>query len=199
IKMNNGSKFHPEALMLVGLHRMAHPIRCIDLVPLYGRDWSQLSRAFNYFHAYVIQRFDHLISDAWDFWSPSLESFTEHIMIKIIEKSDGGIVFPPGGLTIFGFLDDTIERPGAGPSEVGENAQRLNQLPTTQAAYYNGYKHHHKTKFQTVELPNGMCSDLYGPKGFRHADTELVTLSNIGEKLRVLSEGSEKQYKIYGD
>ncbi|KAJ1405674.1 hypothetical protein B484DRAFT_337772 [Ochromonadaceae sp. CCMP2298] len=79
IKMDYGSKFYPETLMLVGLHRMANPIRCIDLVTLYGRDWSQLSRAFYYFHAYVIQRFDHLITDAWDFWRLSLESFTEHI------------------------------------------------------------------------------------------------------------------------
>jgi hypothetical protein len=70
IKMENGCKFISEELMLIGLHRMVH----LKLVPVYRRDWTQLSRACNWFYTYVIQRFDHMVgyrirlqdSTAWE-------------------------------------------------------------------------------------------------------------------------------------
>ena len=67
-----------------------------------------------------------------------------------------------------GFIDDTvtrITRPGGGPAEEGINAVRYNTL--IQQSFFNGYKACHGLKHQTVEIPNGMCGELYGPKSFR--------------------------------
>jgi hypothetical protein len=59
-----------------------------------------------------------------------------------------------------------ISRPGGGPAvEEGINAERYNTL--VQETFFNGYKACHGIKHQTVELPNGMCCELYGPKFFR--------------------------------
>jgi hypothetical protein len=149
---------------------------------------------------YVRTEFAHLVQDSWAYWRPDLETFTEKIRITMEEKSGGGIVYPPGGLAVFGFIDDTsvrTTRVGGGPAAPGPDAPRFNTL--VQMGFYSGYKKIHGVKYQTVELPNGMCMDSYGPVSILHSDPELVTLSNLEEKLTALSEDTVKQYVIYGD
>jgi hypothetical protein len=62
-------------------------------------------------------------------------------------------------------------------AEEGETAERNSQL--LQEAFYGGYKKHHGIKFQSVELPNGMCADLFGPKSYRDSDVDLLTASGL--------------------
>ena len=60
-------------------------------------------------------------------------------------------------------------RTGGGPRGAGGPlAQRW--CNWIQMAFYNGYKHHHGTKWQSLESPTGMCLDLYGPRCFRRSD-----------------------------
>jgi hypothetical protein len=187
-------------VLLLSLHKLGHPIKFHCLGYFYNKDWTVVNRAFNWFMKYLRTQWGHLITNSWAFWRPHLEEFTEKIRLKIEAKSDGNIVYPPGGMSLFGFLDDTSQstcRVGGGPAERGEDAIRFNSL--LQMAFYSGYKKNHGVKFQSVELPNGMAIDFYGPLSIRHSDTELVTYSNLEEKLRVLSDGSAKLYSVYGD
>eukprot|EP00601_Ochromonadales_sp_CCMP2298_P008527 CAMPEP_0173202072 /NCGR_PEP_ID=MMETSP1141-20130122/18734_1 /TAXON_ID=483371 /ORGANISM="non described non described, Strain CCMP2298" /LENGTH=356 /DNA_ID=CAMNT_0014127325 /DNA_START=83 /DNA_END=1150 /DNA_ORIENTATION=+ len=175
ITLKNGCKFGSEELLLLGIHRLISPIRFTDLVPFYGRDWSAISRAFNWFMKYVRTRF---------YW----------------RMSNGGIIYPEGGMCVFGFIDDTVihtTRVGGGPAEPGEDAARFN--PIIQHSFYTGYKHMHGLKYQSIELPNGLCMDLYGPTPVNFGDTELVTESQLEMKLAQLSHGLGKEYIIYGD
>ena len=113
---------------------------------------------------YIRTRFGHLIKNNWDFWKDDFEEFAECIRKKVVEKSEGAINYPPGSYLVFGFIDDTTIctcRPGGGPAEEGENAERNSQL--LQEPFYSGYKKHHGIKFQSVELPNGIilrCATL---------------------------------------
>jgi hypothetical protein len=122
---------------------------------------------------------------------------------KIIEKSDGGINYPEGSMSAFGFVDDTvirIARPGGGPADEGVDADRWNTL--IQMAFYSGYKKCHGIKFQTLELPNGMCAHLFGPMSFRRNDVEVLDESDMNEQLAELSRDLDpdgKQYKVYCD
>lgn len=51
--------------------------------------------------------------------------------------------------------------PGGGPRADGTRNDNHIQM-----AFYNGWKKHHGIKFQSVELPNDLCMDLYGPMSF---------------------------------
>ena len=51
----------------------------------------------------------------------------------------------------FGFVDDTV-RPICRPN-------------TNQRIVYNGHKRVHSLKFQSIAIPNGLISNLYGPVG----------------------------------
>jgi hypothetical protein len=190
VEMANGSKFGSEEVLLIGLHRFVFPQRFFDMTAIYGRDWSALTRAFNWFCKYMRINFSYLIYDNCEYWKPEFEYFTECVRKKVEEKSDGNIQFDPGSYCVFGFVDDTViktTRPGGGPCEDGPNAARYNTL--IQMAFYSGFKKHHGIKFQTLELPNGLCMDAFGPCSFRQNDLEVLGLSDLNNRLKVVPRG----------
>ena len=202
IRVGTGSKYNKygtEEALLILLQRLAFPTRFADMVSIYHRDISSLSRIFSWMNNYIRTRFGHLLTNNWDFWKESFEEYAECIRKKVVEKSEGAIDYPPGSYLVFGFIDDTTIRtcrPGGGPAEEGENAERYSML--LQEAFYSGYKKHHGIKFQTVELPNGMCANLFGPKSYRESDVDLLTASGLVPALFEVTRGG-KQYAIYGD
>ena len=168
IRLDNGMEFGTEEALLKLLYKFAFPTRNIQLVPIFGRDHTSIGRVFNWMNKYIRTQYGHLVTNNLGYWKSSLELFSETIRIKVIEKSDGQIHYPAGDYLVCGFIDDTVIRicrPGGGPAEEGINAERYNNL--IQQAFYNGYNACHGIKFQTVEFPNGMCGELYGPKSFR--------------------------------
>ncbi len=58
---------------------------------------------------------------------------------------------------------------------------------------------YHGIKWQSLELPNGMCADMFGPYSFRHNDLELFDDSKINDRIAQVQEGNEVQYFSYGD
>ena len=54
-----------------------------------------------------------------------------------------------------------------------------------QKAYYNGWKKFHGLKWQTVDLPNGLIFNAFGPVSCRHNDLYTLEHSNINEKIRL--------------
>ena len=65
----------------------------------------------------------------------------------------------------FGFIDGTV-RPICCPGE-------------KQRVVYNGHKHVHALKFQSVALPNGLIANLYGPVEGRCHDTGMLRDSGL--------------------
>lgn len=168
VRMENGSKFGTEELLCLSLNRFAFPQKFGEMVHVYGRDWTALCRAFNWFCKHIRENFTDLLQGDMMFWKPYLEGFSEAVRLKIAEKSENGIVHAPGSLLVAMFVDDTMTktcRPGGGPAEEGEYAPRFNTL--IQQSFYSGYKKIHGIKHQSCELPNGMCADLYGPCSVR--------------------------------
>ena len=168
IRLENGMEFGTEEALLILLYRFTFPTRYIQLVPIFGRDHTSIGRVFNWMNKYIRLQHGHLVTNNLGYWKSSLEPFSEAIRLKVLEKSGGQIHYNSGDYLVCGFIDDTVIRicrPGGGPAEEGVNAERYNNL--IQQAFFNGYKSCHGIKYQTVELPNGMCGELYGPKSFR--------------------------------
>ncbi len=72
-------------------------------------------------------------------------------------------------------------------------------VPLLQQAWYNGWKKLHGMKYQTVNLPNGMNFDVFGPVSVRHNDLFTLYHSDIDAKLRQLQVNQRQKFSIYGD
>ena len=157
VRLENGMEFGTEEALLILLYKFTFPTRNIQLVQMFGRDHTFIGRVFNWMNKYIREKHGHLVTDNLEYWKDSLETFSEAIRVKVLEKSGGQVHYDPGDYLVFAFIDDTvtrISRPGGGPAEEGINAERYNNL--IQQAFFNGYKACHGIKHQTVELPNGM-------------------------------------------
>jgi hypothetical protein len=107
---------------------------------------------------------------------------------------------PNGGFCVALIIDNTItamNRVGGGPSAGGVMAPRLpNEV---QQAWWTGWKKLHGIKWQTVDMPNGMNFDVWGPVSVRRNDNYALNHSLIQEKMRALQAGQELRFKILGD
>jgi len=70
---------------------------------------------------------------------------------------------------------------GSGPAEPGINAPR--KLNVVHSAFYNGWLHQSGYKHQSVELPNGLTMDWWGPVSLRENDIWMANISKINLKL----------------
>ena len=107
------------------------------------------------------------------------------------------IHYAPGTFRVFGFHDDTVIatcRPGGGPAPDGGRHDNFIQM-----AFYNGWKKHHGVKYQTLELPNCLVADMFGPRSFRRSDLELLGESDLNNRLAAVQQGQPQQYASYGD
>ena len=142
----------------------------------------------------------HVLTRMIPFWSDYFEAFAEKIRRKLIRKGhDGG---QPGAFRPCCFIDCTVIascRPGSGPADDGENAPRYNNF--VQMAFYNGWKHYHGTKWQSVESPIGICTDMFGPRSFKRCDLNLLEASNINNKMAQVQAGkpANMQKCLFGD
>lgn len=162
---------------------------------------TAVSMIFNAFLDFMVDRWSYLLLDNMKFWLPYLPSCAQAIRDKCLDK---GRFFPnstaPGGLRVAGFIDNTMNatcRPGGGPARDGANAPRND--PLIQRAWYNGWKKLHGMKWQTLDLPNGMNLNVWGPISVRHNDITSLQQSNINDKLVALQQGQLHQWVIYGD
>ena len=62
-----------------------------------------------------------------------------------------------------------------------------------QRIIYNGHKHIHALKFQSIVAPNGLIANLFGPvEGCRH-DSTMLAISQIYPQMQQLSRGQNGQ------
>jgi hypothetical protein len=195
----NKCKFSNEELLLIGLHKYCCPGNAhVTMASFFGREYSQLSRAFTLFNTLLIENCAYLVTDNLDYWVPTLPMFAEKVRLKLSEK--GEIEYPQGSFRVAMFHDETVIgicRPGGGPRTQGKNAARHHKL--IQQSFYNGWKKHHGYKYQTVEFPNGLAGDVFGPQSFRCNDLELLANSHLNSRLAAVQHGNEEQYCSYGD
>ena len=87
----------------------------------------------------------------------------------------------------WGFIDGTMRSVG----RPGEN----------QRAIYNEHKRVHSVKFQSVALPNGLVSHLYGPVEGKRNDSGMLTLSGLLQDLQrfSISPVTGLPMCVYGD
>ena len=191
------AKFTGEEILLIGLHRYTVPGQLEQTMgEIFHLDFSMLSRAVTIFNKHMLLHHEHLVTNNLEYWKPWFPIFAESISAKLAEV--GNIHYPEGGFRVAMFHDDTVIascRPGSGPMANGDG-RKSNFI---QMAFYNGWKKHHGFKFQTVELPNGMCMDMYGPCSFRRNDLELLERSKLNERLAQVQHGDPVQYCSYGD
>ena len=198
-----GNIFHGEEFLLIGLYRLHRPTTLSDAAfkILFGFGHTAVSMIFNAFLDFFVTKWVYLLTDNMAFWLPYLPDCAQAIRDKCNYK---GCYFPdsrsPGGLRVCGFIDNTMNatcRPGGGPARDGRDAPRND--PLIQRAWYSGWKKLHGMKYQTVDLPNGMNLNVWGPISVRHNDITALHESNINDKLVQLQLGRQHQWIIYGD
>lgn len=170
--LSNGSVFTNEAVLLFGLYRYKSADDILKFIHKFGRDPTQLTRVFQWFNTFMLDRWGYKLKNNLQYWKQHLPSFANAIRKKVIEKSGNRLHYDEGHFSVFGFIDDNvnqISRPGAGPKFQGTRDER-----NIQRAFYNGWKKHHGIKWQSIELPNGCSGDLFGPMSFRRHDLDLV-------------------------
>lgn len=189
-------KFTGEEILLIGLHRYIVPGQLEHTMgEIFSMDYSMLSRAITIFNNHMLTCHEHLLTDNLEYWKPWFPHFAESISKKLADV--GNIHYPPNTFRVAMFHDDTVIascRPGSGPLKNGGRKSNFIQM-----AFYNGWKKHHGFKFQTVELPNGMCMDMTRPFSFRRNDLEVLAKSKLNERLAQVQSGDPVQYCSYGD
>jgi hypothetical protein len=139
----NRCRFSTEEALLITLRRLGTPTRLSDLVALFGRDHTQLSRVCNTMVSLIYDRWHHLLQHRLHRWVPDFERFCTAVQAKT------GIA---AGDLIIGFVDGTF-RPNCKPGGHDD----------IQREVFSGHKRQHGLKFQGVMLPNGMLADVHGP------------------------------------
>ena len=194
-RLSNGSTMHGEEVFLLGLFRYAFPHRLeFDSTRIFGRENTQLCRAFKFFNSHIHDNFKTLLTDNEAFWVPYMASCAEAIKNKLAEHN---LLFPDGThFGIFAFIDNTLRktcRPGGGPRT---DRQRIDNL--VQRAFYNGWKKIHALKWQTVDMPNDMTFHMWPAESGRRGDLFTLGESGINSRIRDCQPAGV-QYAIYGD
>lgn len=195
-KGKGGHKFHGEEVLLCGLYRLHMPVIFGDAAwrTFFGFSYSRASKCFQIFCQHMKDNWAYLLLDNINFWKPYLKDCARSIGMKLNEL--GLVDLDPERFGVFGFIDNTCNaacRPGGGPTRDGVNAPRNN--PLIQRAFYNGWKKLHGTKWQTVDLPNGMIFHAWGPCSLRHNDLWTLNKSEITDLIR----DADIDLAIYGD
>ena len=199
LKSSSGHVYYTETMLLVTLYRFHRPTTLNDMCfsHVFGFDYNDVGKIVNTFVRYLIPRWSYLVEDNRDYWTPYLSKFSEDIRQKL---SSMGCEFVEGTFRVFGFIDNTIistTRPGGGAKHPGPGSRRHSKI--IQQSFYNGWKKSHGIKYQTVDLPNGMHYQVWGPVSCRHNDNYCLYHSEILRQIEESQNNQLKKYVIYGD
>jgi hypothetical protein len=177
-----------EALCIL-LYRLAYPVRFATMAVFFQRSSSTLCRVFRWVLDHVFTEQRHRVQDYLRFWHPRFPALANAVRRKRIKLGLAGV--DESHRHIVGFIDGTLRKCSRPTSVPNLDVQRV---------LYNGWKKVHAIKFQSVELPNGMCADLFGPVCGAHNDNFLLRLSAFPDRMmRLQAAPARITYKIYGD
>lgn len=161
-----------EAVCML-LRRLSFPNRLSDLVPIFRRPESTISRTVHHLLDHIISNFRHALSLDHSCTAERLDRYCKALV-------DAGCPLD----RCFGFIDGTLV-PTCRP---GDN----------QEVAYNGHKRVHGLKFQSVTTPDGLLRDFHGPyEGQRH-DAAILNESGLLDRLQAICD-THGRYFIYGD
>ncbi|CAM9978727.1 unnamed protein product, partial [Choristocarpus tenellus] len=141
----NSSLFTGDEGFLLLIRRLRYPGHLVDLEEEFGIEYSQLSHLFKTVMDWIWQTHGHRIQDNIGFFAPFFPQ------MGAATERKGGVAVSSISVE---FLDGTlwlICRP-VGPMELD-----------LQREVYDGHHKAHGLGFQSVEFPDGMIGDLYGP------------------------------------
>ena len=86
----------------------------------------------------------------------------------------------------WGFIDGTI--------------RKICRPSRWQRLYYNGWKRVHALKYQSVDTPDGICRQLWGPMLGRRHDVALLSESDLlAVMMNSFNDAAGEPYYLYGD
>ena len=161
VKLENRSTMTGEEVFIRGLFEMVTGVKKTMVSETFGRHPSDQCRAFNYFIKHIYNNFHHLITDnlRWWFQTGLMEYSAELIETKM------GARYPDRFACFIDCNCLRTDRPGGGPQEDGEDAERWDN--DVQRAFYNGWKSIHGLKHQTVDNALGFTIDIFGASTFK--------------------------------
>jgi nuclease HARBI1 len=145
IRCANGTTCNGEYAFCLLLYFIAYPTRLFTLQSIFGREFTQLSRIFQYAVTFMFDTHKENVQGNMAFYSNRFDIYHEAVLPRIrLSRYNANVGFIPVELVdIFAFLDGTgleIARPSNG----------------AQNPFYNGYMHGHYLIFQGVSFPDGM-------------------------------------------
>jgi hypothetical protein len=166
-----------EGLCIV-LRRLAYPCRLEDLEPVLWRTKVEISYIFNHVIDYLYNTHNHLLSDLSRDWLSY-----EHLRSYAEAVSDRNAPLE----NCWGFIIDGTVRPICRPQQ-------------NQKLVFNGHKRLHGLKFQSIVIPNGLISHLYGPIDGRHHDAGMLRESNVlAQMANHMTSPNGHIFSVYGD
>jgi hypothetical protein len=196
-KLDNGSKYSGELMLMVTLYYMSKPYNQSKVAAEFGiGGQSDVSRIFQFMEGYLYQSYGHLVAhdpndiDGLRMWAPQVENFKRAIRAWHVEGID-----TERYLDVIGFVDGTL-RPTCRPSQ--QEADTLAGVNTQRQAY-NGHKRQHGLKLQALAFPNGIIGSLTEAVPGRFHDARLMRLSLLNEKFESLEQEAGTPCHLYGD
>lgn len=186
--------FYSEEIFLFSLRRLAFPCRIDDLLTerggYFGRDSTSWSRAFTWFLQTLTEKYFPLLTNSISWWFHRFDNYVGAINRKVDNRAH----------RVVGFIDDNIKRscrPSSGPG-----INRVNGVhQAEQREVYSGYKKLHGLKWQTIDFPDGMIGEIYGPISARRNDCFVLNESRLNERMAqlLMHLEPEESYCIFGD
>lgn len=177
LPLDNGSKFRSTEGVCLLLRRLAFPCRLIELMPMFGRSESMLSRIISATMRWIYNRWAQRLF-SWDYTrlTPAkLEQFA-----RAVSRAGSPL------LDVVGFIDGTV-RPIARPIE-------------NQRREYNGHHRLHAMKFQAVTTPDGIVAHLSGPYHGAQHDTTMYKISRLqATLLKRVKDVAGNNMCLFGD
>ena len=155
------------------LRRLAYPNRLCDLVPMFGRNCTELSIIFNTMLNEIHAKHGHRLETVDQEWV-NYDAFAEAVTNK------GSIL-----KNVWGFIDGT--------------QGRMCRPHVGQESVFNGHKRIHSLKYQAVIAPNGLIVHFFGPIEGRRHDSALYYLSGIDDLIKDISSTNGETMCIFGD
>ena len=133
------------------LRRLVFPCRWMDVVWLFGRSASSLSRIFHYMLQFITNNYNHLFAFNVDRFRHRLTSWAQIVRVQC----------PDAYMNVVLFLDGTMRpmcRPGPSMIDLPEGISRSD----VQRAHYDVRKNRHGFKYHTIIALNGLLCMFTG-------------------------------------
>lgn len=147
----NGVNVNIVEVLCIFLKRFAYPCRCLDMISRFARPEPQLCMISN-----------AVMNNLYQTWNRLLTLLDQPWLSRVPPEDFAGAIYSKGAAlqNCWGFVDGSVTQ----ITLPGENQRCL----------CNGHKKVHTIKFQSVEAPNGLVANLFGPVEDKSNDSGML-------------------------